>query len=400
MTVLAHQICLSPTPAQAQSFCSFAGCHRVVYNFALDSMRSWWAEYERSGRTIDKPNFPELKKTFNQLRRELFPWMNDPKAAHRDCWSQPFADLKKAYQAWWKGSAKAPTFKSKRSASSFYVANDKLTFDGKKVRLPKVGWVKMREPLRFEGKVLSARVRRNAAGRWLLSVQVEGDFARACTADGRRGIDLGLKHAVVLSEPLEDGRQVFDPPRPMRKLEKRLKHLQRRVSRRKKGSKRRQKAVRAVGKLHVQIRNLRKDWIHKMTTSIVRESQALGLEDLNIKGMQRTTLARSVSDVAMGEIHRQLLYKAELFGVEVKIWDRWYPSTKRCSSCGEVKREMPLSVRTYVCPCGLMMDRDLNAARNLVPGATREPSLKRVRTHEEREVARSMNRESRHGVQV
>jgi len=142
MTVLAHQICLSPTLAQAQSFCSFAGCHRVVYNFALDSMRSWWTEYERSGRTIDKPNFPELKRTFNQLRRELFPWMNDPKAAHRDCWSQPFADLKKAYQAWWKGSAKAPAFKSKRSAPSFYVANDRLIFDGKKVRLPKVGWVR------------------------------------------------------------------------------------------------------------------------------------------------------------------------------------------------------------------------------------------------------------------
>ena len=394
MSSLAHKICLSPSAQQEKAFRSFAGCHRAVYNFLLDSWRSWWWAYENSEKTLDKPNWPELKRTFNALRRELFPWMAEPLAAHRYCWSQPWSDLKNAYSAYFKKKGAAPRFKSRRNRWSFYVANDKLRFKGKKVRIPKVGWVKMREALRFKGKVLGARVVRESNGCWFVCVQVEADHSRERLDSKGLGIDLGIKNAMVLSEPLVDGRQVFNAPKPLKRALRRLAKAQRIVSRRKKGSNRRAIAQRRVGRLYFRTRNIRNDWIHKTTTSIICESQAVGIEDLNVLGMQKNhKLSRALADVAMGEMRRQITYKAELYGTKVVLHDRWFPSSKTCSACGNIKAHMGLEERTHKCDkCGLSLDRDVNAALNLTPGrgAAVEKSAAHVRRGSDRGLGREL----------
>jgi len=372
---LAHKIALSPSHSQEQAFRQFAGCHRTVYNCLLASWRQWWTTYykaqaEGRGSEVEKPTWGVLKATFNQLRLEVFPWMAEPLAGHRDCWSQPFTDLRAAYQNKFDGHNAGPKFKARRrSRPSFYVANDKLRFDGRRVRIPKVGWVKIREALRLPGKIMGARVTQDSDGRWCVSVQVEGAHARKREADKVIGIDLGITHAITLSEPLADGRQFFDAPKPLRASTKRIKRLSQAVARKQKGSKRRQRAVARLGKAHFRVRAIRTDWIHKTTTSILRESQAVGIEDLAVANMLKNhSLARALSDVAMGEMRRQLEYKAPLYRTRVHTADRWFPSSQLCSGCG-AQKPMPLGASVYECAvCGLVIDRDVNAARNLTPG--------------------------------
>ena len=371
-SALTHKIALDPTVRQRRAFSSFAGCHRVVYNFLLGCWWDWWRTYERSGRTTTKPNFPELKRTFNSLRCELFPWMNDPLAAHRDCWSQPFVDLQAAFSGWLRGRNDRPTFKSKRDRQEFYVANDKTRFDDHAIHLPKVGRTKMREALRFEGKILSTRVVRESDGRWYACVSVEGDHRRAHVGQAVLGLDLGVHHAVAVS----DGR-TFDSPKPLAHAIKRLRRAQRALSRRQKGSHRRTRAVARVGAIHARVKNIRTDWTHKVTTTLIRESQAVGIEDLHVKNMQSMrTLARALSDVGMAELRRQIQYKAALSGTAVVLADPWYPSTQLCSRCGG-RQKMSLLTRKYHCTtCGLVLDRDVNAALNLrflVPRASGKP---------------------------
>lgn len=372
-TTLAHKIALDPTATQRRALSSHAGAARVVYNFALGCWLDWWREYHRSvvgGRPIGKPNLPELKRTFNVLRAALFPWMDE--GAHRDCWSQPFVDLRAALKNWREGRTGRPAFKSKkRTRPSFYVANDKMRLDGRRVRLPKIGSVKTREALRFQGRVLGAHVSRDAAERWHVAVQVQGDFARARTGDAEVGIDLGINHAVATS----DGR-LFDAPKPLAAALRKLRRAQRVVARRTKGSNRRRLAVRRVGHIHARVGHIRNDFIHKTTAILVRESQAVGIEDLNVAGMLRNEkLARVLSDVGLGEFRRQVEYKAPLHGTQVEVADRWYPSSQLCSTCG-ARRKMPLSERTYRCSsCGMVRDRDWNAGINLIPQALREWAL-------------------------
>lgn len=365
MPTLAHRIALAPTPAQAAAFGQYAGCARFVYNFALGCWRDWWAEYrraERAGRAeaMERPSLAALKTTFNAMRAELFPWMAD--AAHCGCWLQPFADLQRALGNRRAGLTDSVKFKSKRgSRPSFYITNQKLKLDGKRVKIPKLGWVKMREALRFQGKIMGARVTKDSDGRWYISIQVEGDFSRRRTANKVLGIDLGITHAATLS----DGR-TFDAPKPLKAALKKLRRAQRVMCRRKKGSGRRAKAVARVGRIYARIKHVRAHFTHTTTTSILRESQAVVIEDLNVAGMMANErLARALADVGLGEFTRQVKYKAELYGTRVVVADRWYPSTKTCSGCGAVQ-DMSLSQRTYTCPgCGLVLDRDLNAARNL-----------------------------------
>jgi putative transposase len=215
---------------------------------------------------------------------------------------------------------------------------------------------------------MSGRVSRDARGDWYCSVAVEGDFSRPRQADKVVGIDLGIKSAITLS----DGRQ-FDAPKPLKAYGEKLARLQRVVARRKRGSNRRQKAVRAVGRLHVRIANIRSDWTHKATTDICKNHAAIGIEDLAVKNMTRNhSLARALSDVSLGEVRRQITYKSETFGVDLHVHDRFYPSSQLCSSCGS-RQKMPLSVREYACgACGVVEDRDVNAAKNLLPPARRE----------------------------
>lgn len=356
---------LRPTKQQADVFERYAGVARFVYNFALSCWRDWCSEYnkaEREGRLheVEKPSMAVLKRTFNELRHDLFPWMDE--AACNHCWSQPFHDLQTALSSHRAGRTAPPQFKSKRrSNQSFYISNAKLKLKSRSVYVPKLGWIKSSEELRLSGRILSSRVSKKSDGKWYISIHVEGDFRRQRCADKITGIDLGITHAVTTS----DG-QVFDATKPLRTALSKLRRAQRIMARRKKGSRRRKKAANRVGKIHANIRHVRSHFTHTTTTSIVRESQAVVIEDLNVAGMMANErLARALADIGLGEFRRQIEYKARLFGTTVVVADRWFPSTKTCSGCGAVQ-DMPLSLRTYTCPaCGLVIDRDLNAARNL-----------------------------------
>lgn len=349
---LAHKIALAPTSAQAQFFARAAGTARFVWNWALEQ---WNTQYQEG----KKPNGYTLKKQFNAIKREQFLWMLE---VHRDASAQPFAHLQKAFERFFRGKAHRPTFKKKGRHDSFYVANDKLRVEGLSVTLPKVGQVRMREALRFAGKICGATVSREA-DRWSIAFQVEvGECRRARTGEEMVGVDLGIKDLAALSTG-----EKLPGPKALAAARTRLRRLSRRLSRKQRGSCNRRKAARRLARCHQQIKNLRQDYAHKLTTRLCRENQTVVIEDLSVKGMVRNPhLARAISDAGFGELRRQLTYKAAIFGTLLLVVDRWFPSSKRCAHCGVVKETLALSERVFRCQaCGSVIDRDVNAARNL-----------------------------------
>ncbi len=353
--IRAHKIALEANGKQKQQFARASGCARFAWNWAL---AEWKAQYKAG----DKLTAAKLKKQWGAIKGEQFPWLYE---SPKDANLQPFAALHDAFQRFFKKAAKYPTFKKKgKCKDAFYVSNDKFRLDGKRVRLPRMGWVKMREVLRFDGKILAATVSRTA-DRWFLSVQVATEMfpSRRETQAGVVGVDLGVNHLAVLS----DGR-VFDNPKPLQGALHKLRRLNRSLHGKMKGSANRRKAALRVGRLHVRIANLRQDALHKLTTLLTRAYGRVVIEALNVSGMLRNRkLSRSIADVGLHEFRRQVTYKAA--GIEttaLTVADRWFPSSKRCSGCGAVKDVLLLSEREYVCTaCGLVMDRDLNAALNL-----------------------------------
>ena len=359
---LGHSIALDPTCKQANMLARAAGCSRFAYNWGL---AEWGRQYKSGG----KPSANKLKKQLNSIRGKEFPWSYE---SPRDATSQPFADLGRAFSEFFasiNGTRKGPkighpTPRKRGQDDSFYVANDKFRIIDDKIVLPKIGPVRMREGLRLSGKILCARVFRKA-GRWYVSVQVQGEFRRPTThLRPIIGVDLGIKVAVMPSQG-----DFIEAPKPLAANLKQLCRANRRLHRRQKGGKNRYKAQMRVARLHQRIGNVRRDWAHKVTTKLTRENQAVVFEDLNVKGMLKNErLARAISDVGFGMIRQFAVYKGRLNDCDVKIADRWFPSSKRCSRCGHVKEEMPLSERVYRCEiesCGLVEDRDRNSALNL-----------------------------------
>lgn len=354
LTTLTHKIALDPTVAQLAYFSRAAGTARFVWNWAL-------AEWNTQYRGGLKPNASGLKKQFNAIKYDLFPWLA---GVHRDAHSQPFANLGKAFRAFFKGTARRPRFKSKRrSKDAFYVANDLLTISGRTVRLPLIGVVKMREELRFTGKIMSAVVSRTA-DRWFIAIAVEGDFRRSPPSANAPtvGVDVGVKNAAVLSTG-----EAIAAPKPLHKHLRRLRIRSRRLSRKVRGSKNRQRQARRVARIHARVANVRQDFWHKVSARLCRENQAVAVEDLNVAGMvQNRKLARALADVGFGCLRPMLTYKAALHGCTLTVAHRFYPSSRLCSACGVKRDGLTLSVREWVCAgCGAAHDRDVNAARNL-----------------------------------
>ena len=258
-----------------------------------------------------------------------------------------------------------PQFKKKgKSTDSFYVANDKLSLSKKSARLPVIGHIKLRESLRFDGKIMGATVKR-VADAWFLVVQVAVDeLQKPRIADGVVGVDLGITTLATLST----GEKVTGP-RALKSNLKRLKRISRWHSRKQKGSSNRKKSAMVLARLHRRVADIRNDGLHKLTTRLCRENKAVGIEALAVGNMVRNRkLARSINDAGWRELRRQLGYKAILYSSEVVVHDRFYPSSKMCSGCGNVKVTLGLHEREYVCDCcGLCIDRDENAALNLKP---------------------------------
>ena len=360
MPTLSHKIRLTPTLEQRVAMAKACGCARFAWNWAL----ARYKQLKEQG--VAKVSINELKKEFNQIKEEQFPWIYEsPKDANQ----RPFANLKKALNSYYQTEAKGgkkgyPKFKKKGRYDSFYISNDKFKIENQLVRLPVIGLVKMTEPLRFEGKILSGTVSRTAND-WFLSVQIQlpETYSRSNLKENPIiGIDLGIKTFAVTSDHTE-----FQAPKPLKMYLKRLKRLSRRHSNKIKGSHNREKSAVRLAKLHQRISNIRQDFIHKLTTKLVQENQVLVMETLNVKGMVKNRrLSRAISDAGFGEFLRQIEYKAILHNRAIIKADRWFPSSKTCNACGSVKTKLDLSERDYICEsCGVIEDRDYNAALNL-----------------------------------
>jgi putative transposase len=319
------------------------------------------AEWQRQYTAGEKPSEKSLRKQLNAAKRIQYPWMLE---STKNAPQQAIKNLGVAFKNFFEKRAKYPRFKKKGIHDSFRADNGPGTFemDGKKIRLPKIGWVRMRESLRFQGRLISATVSRRAR-RWYVSVQVEVEsvpFVRE--NQGTIGVDLGVSHLATLS----NGERI-EGPKPLRTVLARLCMLNKSVSRKQKGSHNRQKAKVKLARQHARISDTRSDALHKLTTDLVLRFDTIVIEDLNVSGMVKNRhLSRAISDMGFGEFRRQLEYKGPMFGSEILIYPRFKPSSKECSDCGYVIKSLPLSVREWDCPsCGTVHDRDENAAKVL-----------------------------------
>lgn len=368
MTFLAQRIELDPTVEQRIFLAKACGTAIFAYNWALDL----WEKKYKAGEKVDEMS---LRREWTQKRPDWAPQVGGLPAKNA------IKNLGEGFRRMFIGLAKHPTKHKKGKNSSFQIDNGAGTkVTATHVTIPKLGDVRLKETPRWLGAPARKGIVSREAGRWFVSIQFDlGEDYRRTPAPNRNaviGVDLGIKTAVVLS----DG-QTFSAPKPLKKHTRRLKIRQRRISRRVKKSKNRKKACYAVARLHRRIKNIRKDFLHKTTCKIARENQTVKIEDLSVKGMMANhKLAKAIADIGFYEFRRQLAYKLPLYGGNLVVIDRWAPTTQTCSCCGK-RREVNLTLkdRTFTCDdpkCGFVMDRDLNAARNIanfsVPGVTGE----------------------------
>ena len=361
----AHKIRIYPTKEQETQLYKTAGTSRYVYNWALDQWKSMYDAFDK-GLSTEKPSAAKLSARWTKERPE---WATE---VARDGQTRAIMDLGTAFQNLWKGKAAYPKFHKKGIKDSFYVGNSHAYIEDNRISLPKIGKVRLAEPLRYTGKIMSYVVS-TYAGQWFVSVQVETsvDARPGCEApQSSVGIDVGLSHIAVAS----DG-TVLDMPKSLKRLDAHLKALQRKLSKKAKRSRNRSKALRRKQKIQRRINDIRKDAVHKFTSTVTKNHGIVVTEDLNLKGMMQKgtdSLRRSLAHSLMGEVIRQVSYKAQ----KHVMVDRFFPSSKRCSNCGFVKASLDLSERTYRCEaCGLVIDRDYNASLNLMQAGVVGPGV-------------------------
>lgn len=346
----AYTIELDPNNKQVILLKKSCGVARFAYNWALDKVN----------KKELKPSLTALSKEINQIKDEQFPWVRE---VSKWCLQSTFKDLQKSFLNFFNKKSKYPKFKKKADKQSFTVWSDIKTKPDK-IHIPKIGWIRLKESnyIPLDKKIISATCFYRA-GRWFVSVIVKEELISKVVS-GVIGVDLGINKLAVLS----DG-TIFENPKALRSYKAQLRKQQKRLSRQKKGSKRRETTKNKLAKLYYRIANIRKDAIHKATSWITKTKfpETVVLENLSVKNMMKNhKLAGAISDCSFYEFRRQIEYKQAWNGGKVVIADRFYPSSKTCSKCGNVKPDLKQSDRTYKCNCGLELDRDLNAAKNLM----------------------------------
>jgi putative transposase len=393
----AYRFALDPTPRQVRDLLRHAGAARVAYNWGLARIKANLDQRaaERSYGIAETDltaslnwSLYSMRKDWNQAKTQVTPWWAE---CSKEAYNTGLDQLARALKNWAdsrKGERKGhrvgfPRFKSRRKHAPsvrFTTGTIRLEDDRRHVTLPRLGTIKTHESTRKlhrriadgRARILSATVRAEA-GRWFVAFTVEVRHAERTPArpDAVLGVDLGVKTLAVFS----DGRPPAENPKHYEAARRRLARLSRAVSR-KQGPDRRtgrppsnrwRKANAARNRVHHRTANLRQDAIHKLTTALAREYGTVVVEDLNVAGMVKNRrLARAVADAGFGEIRRQLAYKTTWNGGTLTVADRWFPSSKTCSGCGVVKAKLRLSERVFTCTtCGLVLDRDENAAINL-----------------------------------
>ncbi len=365
-----------PSEDIREYFAKGCGISRMTYNWGLNK----WKEQHEANQLLPKEERKKisgmsLKKEFNAIKEKEFPFVYE---VTKYACQQPFLDLDKAFKRFFNNISEYPKFHKKhKTRDSFYIGGDQVKIDGKFLKLPNLKTpIKLKEKLRFDGKINSATISRRA-DKWFVSIQVEINkpTIKRKYDDGNKrviGVDLGINKLAVMSDGL-----VIENSRPLKKALKKLKKEQRKLSRQIEKAKKENRELREsknfikqknkINKIHYAIACQRSDIIHKITNYLTKNFDEIIIEDLNVKGMIKNhNLAQALSDVSFGEFRRQLTYKAEREGCIITLANRYYASSKTCSCCGKKRQQLKLSERTYKCEnCFLEIDRDFNASINL-----------------------------------
>ena len=365
------KIRLSPTKEQEELMFQSVGIARFAYNWGL----SKWEEMYKEG---IKPSKAKIKKEFNNSIKKMddFKWLYNVSG---QITAQAFADLEDAYKNFFDGLAQRPKFKNKKkSKKSFYVRYDAIKFSNNRVNIEKIGKVKYSSNYKIPKLDKYTNPRCHFDGKyWYLTFGFEhGESQASLNEDLSIGIDLGISHLAIVNH-LDNPIKNINKSKEVRRLKKKLKRLQRQVSRKyemnKKGSKFVKtnniiKLERQIKLVHRRLNNIRNNHIHQATSKIIKlNPYRVVMEDLNVSGMMKNKhLAKKIAEQKFYEFKRQMKYKCQFNKIEFFEADRWYPSSKACSCCKNIKKDLKLSDRTYTCnECGLVIDRDKNASINL-----------------------------------
>jgi putative transposase len=356
-----------------------AGCARFAYNWGL---KRKIAEYARKGKS---PSAIDLHRELNHLKKTEFTWMYEvSKCAPQEALRNLDQAFRHFYRRVRNGEKPGfPKFKSRKHGSGSFRLTGTIHVFKDTIQLPRLGRLRSKErgylPSESDSMhILSATISAKA-DRWFVSLNVQEKSDVEQNTGPIAGVDVGLRRLATVS----DGTYI-ENPKAILQYERKLKRTQRKLSRKRRGSKNHRKALFKLQKIHMRITNIRNDALHKATSLLAKTKSVVSIEDLNVEGLLKNhSMAKAVSDASFFEFRRQMEYKAQWYGVMIVVASRFFPSSKRCSRCGHVKADLELSVRTYVCDwCGFTVDRDLNASFNLACVAaswveTKTPVLRR-----------------------
>ena len=354
----AYQYRYYPTDEQQQVLARTFGCVRYVYNWGLRKKTD--AYYQQSERL----SYAHLSCALTDLKKQdETAWLNEVSSVPLQ---QTLRHLDRAFLNFFEGRAKYPTFKKKRGLQSATYAASAFKWDGAHLTLAKMETplhIVWSRPLPNGCKPTSVTVTKDCAGRYFVSILIEEDMQPLPVTPKMVGLDLGLKSIVITSDGHTHGNPKF-----FAKDERKLARAQRRLAKKRKGSKNRDKARRKVARIHARIADRRRDYQQKLSTQLIRENQVVCVESLQVKNMVHNRhLSKAIGDVGWGEFVRQLDYKAAWYGRTLVKIDKWYPSSKRCFDCGHVLETLSLDIRVWTCPeCATVHDRDVNAANNIL----------------------------------
>lgn len=353
----AYKFRIYPTEEQVVLIEKTFGCTRFVYNYFLEQRTN---VYKTEGRPV---NYTEQQNQLPGLKKE-YEWLKEVDSTSLQ---MSLRNLDQAFKNYYNDKrAGYPKFKSKKHSKPAYTVNfvnNNIKVKNGNIKLPKLGWMKAAVHRFVNGRIIKASVTKSSTGKYYVAICVEEEIATCPENDNAIGIDLGLKNFAALSTG-----DKIENPKVLKKYQHKMRRLQKDLSRKEKGSNNWKKAKHKLAKTHEKVANIRRDFLHKLSTKIIRENQTVVIESLKVKNMLKNgNLARSISDVSWSKFVGFLEYKADWYGRDLVKIDTWFPSSQLCSQCGYQNKYLTLDTRNWICPeCNTDHDRDINASRNIL----------------------------------